>query len=216
MNILSKSVFALLLFASKCSAFGSIAPSQEVLQFEGIAPQGLGSAFLTGTFTEGNFEVFTPNGQWVDSAHPDLGIEHPSNGTDWFLNNNTGGIIISRIDSSPFFLQSFEATEYTYVLPGNHAIFVDATRTDGTQISAAFMTDARPAYIVPEFQLFTLPGDWLQMPLSSVTITAPNNGFAIDDIRLLPVPEPKGVVMGCLSCMGAAAISSRRLRRPQV
>jgi hypothetical protein len=186
-------------------------PDIEVLQFEGVAPPGMGSPAFTGFFQEGSYQIYNPYGQWVDSMTEDVGTEHPDNGTDWFLVNNINGMVISHARSQPFHLLSLDLTEYSYVFSGERPIHIDGFTSSGTRLSTTFITPARPVGQVPRFQQFTLPQQWSEMWLRSVTITQPNNGFALDNIRLMAVvPEPMTALL--LSSAGFASIFCRRQR----
>jgi len=189
----------------------AVSPGEvEVLQFEGVAPAGRGSPFLTGYFNEGSYRVYTPYGQWVDKMTDDVGTEHPDNGTDWFLNNNTGGIVIGHSLSNPFYLLQLDLTEYSWVMSGGRAINIDGITPGGATLSTILTTAVRAPYLTPQFQRFVLPTEWTQTPLRSVTITQQNNGFAVDNIylRAAPLPEPGTFGLAIISC--AAVLLGRR------
>lgn len=176
-------------------------PDVEVLQFDGVAPDGRGSPFLTGFFEEGGYRIYTPHGQWVDSMTEDVGTQHPDNGTDWFLNNNNTGIVITHAESLSFHLLSLDLAEYTFVSSGEAPIHIDAFTSNGEFLSTRFITAARPVGHVPIFQQFQLPAEWLNTRLRSVAITA-NNGFAVDNIRLMAVvPEPATLMLIAAACL---------------
>jgi hypothetical protein len=212
-----KKSWVLIVVANLCAAGAEqtvfALPNPETLQFEGVAPDGAGSPFLTGYFTEGSYKVYAPYGQWVDSKTMGIGTEFPDDGTDWFLNNNTGGIVITRSSAAPFYLLSFNATEYDYVFAGGFPYIVDGILTDGSLISTTFASAQRMPYQTPQFQTFTMPSNWLGLPLKSVTITEPRDGFAVDNIRLAAVPEPTAICLAVLGLPFLAAIPTMCLCR---
>src|SRR5690606_33755884 len=109
---------------------------------------------------------------------------YPDNGTDWFLLNNTSGIEIFHQDQRGFFLSGFDATEYSWSHPGGSAIEVRGITMDQQVLSHSFITPERAQYQAPQFTTFSMPQEWVDVPLQYVTITAPSRGFAVDNIQV--------------------------------
>ena len=200
--------FCVLFWVSTADATVPFLVVDEVLAFENVAPSGSGSPFtIDGYFVEGNYRVFTPYGQWVDSSTEDVGTEHPDNGTDWFLNNSTISIEITHSLGLPIFLNSFDATEFAWNQPGGSPIAVEGIRADGSTLAALFSTQDREMFHTPLFETFLLSSEWFTEPFSIVKIGAPSRGFAIDNIRLSAVvPEPTTVFHSCVAVLLALGV----------
>lgn len=184
--------------------------STEILQFEGVAPPGMSSPFITHDYvTEGSYRLMLFNAQYASGTHPGMGTVFPSNDTDWLLNKQTAGILIRHKELKPFTIHSFDATEFTRGLPSGTTIQVDGISSERFLDIAIFQTSPRSIGTTPFFQHFELPLLWNKLPFRAVQIynkRFDQVGFAIDNIVLTTVPEPSawlvGVTTGIILCIG--------------
>ena len=119
-------------------------------------------------------------------------------------------VIFARIDSSLFSLSSLDLAGFPTSREGT--IQVIGTFADSSTISTTFtldgVVDGSDGRI--DFETFSLGADWINLASARIVNTDPNSNqglFSVDNINIIPVPEPEtyAMLLAGLGLMGAVA-----------
>ncbi len=132
-------------------------------------------------------------------------VDHLHIGSEqfWAYNGSTVlgahyDVIFARIDSSLFSLSSLDLAGFPTSREGT--IQVIGTFADSSTISTTFtldgVVDGSDGRI--DFETFSLGADWINLASARIVNTDPNSNtgiFHVDNINIIPVPEPETYVM---------------------
>lgn len=136
----------------------------------------------------------------------------PANGTDKLsFSRRTSGTEPTRITNilgSRFDAISVALAEYSQVFPVPKDITFIGIASDGSEMSVTFTTDGiiTGPDAIDDFEIFYFPASFRSLTRLEVS----TGTFAMDDLVLLPVPEPSSAL---LLSLGVSWVLGRRQRR---
>jgi len=192
-----------------------------VINFEGAALTGL---YLPGdTQTAGSYVLTTLRDYGIVDTISGLGALAPAgNASQFYFNSNDGALRITATDNVPFGLDNFDVAFVPLDPPSPQTTVIVARGTTAAGATVQAFWQFAPAVnsIFPFSSIAVgalLPGNLTQLDFFACSLVGgvacgqatQNNGqFAIDNIRISPVPEPGAA---WLLAAGLAGLAWRRL-----
>ena len=175
--------------------------SYTTIEFDPGPPFGPGGSWSIPQWLEDGF-LFTTSNNTVGQENSG-GTATPDNGTAF--------LVFSRIpDESPFrptsgipfAAFSVDLAEYSTVFPTPKSIPFVGTRSDSSTVSVTFVTDGiiDGKGGVADFQTFFFPSTFTDL----TSLRVDTNGYAMDNLKVVVVPEPS--VFGLLTLGAAGAV----------
>lgn len=199
MNIFGGKQLSIFLALSICA----ISPAHAVIiDFEGVIPAGetrTGDPIFP--YTEDGFLLSDVDSGNMNALFGPSGFQN-DNGTDVLGWISGSAFSISAVDGSLFSLLSFDATNLD---PGGAAGTFDLVGTfaDNSTISASFTN------ILNTFSTFSLGGAWSGLASVDIRNLGMRSG-AIDNIDVVPVPEPGTLGLLVAGLLGLGFIRRKR------
>ena len=184
----------------------------DIIDFEGVAPSGGVFADTQNTRTFGDFDVYVSLGWYIGSANPLIGEgTYPNNTTDWLMNDNADGVLVTKTDGGVFSAVSFDASEWLVTnFSGETAITVTGHLSGGGTVVQDFTTDT--TFSFETFNLNSSFTNLTQLRIADAT-PSPGTSMAWDNIVLTEIPEPSTVAMWSLFGLIGGVVAVRRRMR---
>ena len=207
-----------------------------VFDMEGYAPNNQITVEVNRHIQTGDFNLFSAQGNFVDSGAASTIASQAENGTDYFIHFHNSPMLVTRLNGGTFSVHSFDATWWNLELynaprfmghpaypgtvpPGglpryNDTIDVVGTLVTGQQLTTSFTIDDDVS-----FETFLFSPEWSDLTalaFQNPTVGGNFHGFGLtmgyDNIVLSPssIPEPAGIAVFLLGLFGLAIAVQRR------